>query len=380
MLASPLASPYRLFGWAAGAQLASLGMEPWSALSVGGPGGPLSIRVVRSAQQDWYPPILSIIAAWKGSMSRNEDLSFLAGGGEMGQRTRELDWGDTPVGPPGEWQQSLKTAVSICLGSRHPIVIWWGNGGYVQFYNDAYISFLGAGKHPTYLGGSGRDCWSEIWSTIGPMLDGVFASGEATWSEDLLLVLDRNLAREEAYFTFSYSPIRDDHGAVGGIFCACNETTSRVIGERRLRTLSELSRVEAEIKTTEAACEVACRTLIGNPADIPFALIYLLDEGATQAKLQARTRCNGRSCSRQCGCTATHRLGERRRGAVAAKRGVRYTQAVGGFWPLEQVWDTARRVLAGLSRGRPDYPHCRSRSGKAGWFPANRSQPTARGR
>jgi PAS domain S-box-containing protein len=267
-------------------------------------------------------------------MSRNEDLSFLAGGGEMGQRTRELDWGGTPVGPPGVWQQSLKTAVSICLGSRHPIVMWWGNGGYVQFYNDAYISFLGAGKHPTYLGGSGRDCWSEIWSTIGPMLDGVFASGEATWSEDLLLVLDRNLAREEAYFTFSYSPIRDDHGAIGGIFCACNETTSRVIGERRLRTLSELSRVEAEIKTTEAACEVASRTLIGNPADIPFALIYLLDEDATQTKLQARL-------------VATAGLAG---DSAAAPQRIDLGSGAAAAWPLREVYDTRKPLLvSGLS-------------------------------
>src|SRR5262245_3058340 len=73
------------------------------------------------------------------NMRRDENLSFLKGGGEMGERTRELDWSRTPVGPPAEWPQSLKTAVSICLGSRHPIVLWWGPRDYTQFYNDAYI-------------------------------------------------------------------------------------------------------------------------------------------------------------------------------------------------------------------------------------------------
>src|SRR5262245_24389100 len=196
----------------------------------------------------------------------------------MGERTRALDWSSTPVGPVAGWPQSLKAAVSICLGSRHPIVVWWGNPAYTQFYNDAYIPFLGATKHPRCLGRSGRECWSEIWPIIGPRLDGVFATGEATWSEDQMLVMHRNLPPEETYFTLSYSPIRDDDGAIGGIFCACNETTGRVIGEGRLKTLRDLSRTGSETRTVEAACDLAARTLGENPADIPFALIYLLDD------------------------------------------------------------------------------------------------------
>src|SRR6185295_13243524 len=117
--------------------------------------------------------------------TRNEDRTFLSGGGEMGERMRALDWSATPVGEPASWPQSLKTAVSICLGSRHPIVLWWGNPEYTMFYNDAYIPYLGPSKHPRVLGGSARDCWSEIWPTIGPMLEGVFETAEATWSEDL---------------------------------------------------------------------------------------------------------------------------------------------------------------------------------------------------
>ena len=213
----------------------------------------------------------------------------MSGGGEMGKLIREMDWSQTPVGPVETWPQSLNTAVSICLGSRYPIVIWWGEHALTQFYNDAYISFLGAGKHPGGLGQSARECWSEIWHIIDPMLEGVFATGEATWSEDFLYVIARNLPREEGYFTFSYSPIRDDSGAVGGIFCACYETTGRVIGERRLQTLRDLGRTAMEAKAVEEACEITARTLASNPADIPFALIYLLDDGARRARLVATT-------------------------------------------------------------------------------------------
>ena len=124
----------------------------------------------------------------------------------MGERIRSFDWSKTVLVPVEQWPQSLRTAVRICIGSRNPIVLWWGRSALTQFYNDAFISFLGNKKHPGFLGGSARECWSEIWEPMGPMLEHVFTTGEATWSEDFLYVLNRNLPREGGYFTFSYSP------------------------------------------------------------------------------------------------------------------------------------------------------------------------------
>ena len=147
----------------------------------------------------------------------------------------------------------------------------------------AISPFSGPQKNPAYLGRCARECWQEIWQIVGPMVESVFATGEATWSEDLLLVLHRNLPREEGYFTLSYSPLPDDLGAVAGIFCAVSETTGRVIGERRLRTLRDLGSTVMSATTAEEACEIAVKTLADNPADIPYALIYLLDREARRA-------------------------------------------------------------------------------------------------
>jgi hypothetical protein len=169
------------------------------------------------------------------------------------------------------------------------MVIWWREGIYTQFYNDAYAPYLSKEKHPTYLGRSGRECWSEIWPTMGPMWDEVFRTGQATWSEDFLYVMNRSIPNEETYSTFSYSAIRDDDGSIGGIFCACNETTVRVVSERRLRTLRDLNRMETEVRTVQTTCEIAARTLGENRHDIPFALIYLLDSDNRQAQLIAAT-------------------------------------------------------------------------------------------
>jgi len=209
-------------------------------------------------------------------------VTCLAGGGDMGALMRARDWSETTLGPVADWPQTLCTAVSICLNSRYPMLIWWGQD-LVMLYNDAYRPMLGSTKHPRALGQSGQEVWPEIWSIIGPMLEGVLQRGEATWSEDQLLLLDRNGYLEECYFTFSYSPLRNVN--VDGVFTAVSETTARMLSERRLRILRELAASANATKTAEQACAVAAEILAGNPKDLPFALIYLLDADGRIATL-----------------------------------------------------------------------------------------------
>src|SRR6186713_3118749 len=97
------------------------------------------------------------------SATRQQDstsaLDFLGGGGEMGARMRALDWSGTALGPVEDWPQSLRSAVSICIGSRFPLVLYWGPRR-VVLYNDAYAEILG-GKHPWALGRPCPEVWSE---------------------------------------------------------------------------------------------------------------------------------------------------------------------------------------------------------------------------
>ncbi len=157
---------------------------------------------------------------------------------------REKDWAATPLGDAADWPQPLRTAVEICLESRFPIVLWWGPELRL-LYNDGYMHILGA-KHPASLGAPGTVAWGEVWPTIGPMLAGVMDRAEATWSDDLPLFIDRRGIIEESYFTFSYSPIRDVDGTVGGVFCAVTETTARVRAERRLALFRDLSSIVSD--------------------------------------------------------------------------------------------------------------------------------------
>ncbi|SBT44509.1 PAS domain-containing protein [Micromonospora auratinigra] len=196
----------------------------------------------------------------------------LAAGGEMGAAIAGHDWSATPLGPVDGWPQSLRTAVSICLHSRFPILLWWG-GELVMLYNDAYLPVLGAAKRDA-LGRPGAQVWPEVWDAIGPMLTGVLAGRGATWSEDQLLLLDRNGFVEECYFTFSYSPIIDESGAPGGVFTAVTETTDRVVSDRRLRLLGTLAGALVDVTDPEEVGRRTVATLAGSPA-VPFARLHL---------------------------------------------------------------------------------------------------------
>ncbi|HWB83073.1 MAG TPA: ATP-binding protein [Bryobacteraceae bacterium] len=205
--------------------------------------------------------------------------AMFPGSGEMSSRMRAFDWSSTTLGEVSAWPQSLRTAVDICLASRVPMVMYWGPD-YRVLYNDAYSEIL-ARKHPSALGRSARTVWAEIWDVIGPMLDSVVATGQSTLSEDLLLFLERFGYAEECYFSFSFSPVRVEDGTVGGVFCAVRETTERVIGGRRLRTLRDLAARTAETRTVAEACGRSAEVLAENLADVPFALIYLLEKDST---------------------------------------------------------------------------------------------------
>jgi PAS domain S-box-containing protein len=213
-------------------------------------------------------------------LSSAGSVAFLAGGGELGALMRAFDWRRTPLGPPEDWPQSLKTAVRIMLTSRQPIWIGWGDE-LIYLYNDAYQSIIG-GKHPDALGQPASVVWREIWDDIGPMLATAMSGDEGTYVEEQLLIMERNGYPEETYYTFSYSPIPADGaggGRAGGIICANTDDTRRVLGERQIALLRELAADTADARTWQDACARSARALATNPWDVLFALLYMAEPG-----------------------------------------------------------------------------------------------------
>ncbi|QFS46923.1 ATP-binding protein [Nostoc sphaeroides] len=208
-------------------------------------------------------------------------------GGKIGRLMRSLDWSQTALGYVADWPQSLRSAISILLASKAQICLFWGSE-LITIYNDAYRPAL-ASKHPWALGRPAHEAWSEAWNVVEPLLKGVVATGVAFWAQDHLFFLNRHGYIEETYFDVSYDPVRDESGKVGGVFCIVSETTGRVLGDRRLQTLSLLSR-EAQAKTTEVACLSAIQALATNSHDIPFAMLYQVEADGSIAKLVATTQ------------------------------------------------------------------------------------------
>ena len=205
-----------------------------------------------------------------------ESFPYPTGGGDSGDLMRATDWSQTALGPPSTWPKSLISTVGLILHSRHPMFLWWGPE-LVQLYNDAYVPSFGRGKHPAAMGQRGADCWQEIWPIIWPQIDDVMARRTSSWNEDALVPIERNGRIEEVYWTYGYSPVFDDAGAVGGTLVVCSETTSRVIASRRLAILRQLSDALSSCERLADVTATVHRVLATARLDIPFVVSYRRD-------------------------------------------------------------------------------------------------------
>ena len=200
---------------------------------------------------------------------------------------RSIDWSKSAVGAVETWPQSLRTALSILLETGFPMYIAWGSA-FTQFYNDGYRPILGSTKHPGALGTSTRQTFAEIWDIIGPMFEGVM-QGTPTTLVDFMLPLDRHGFTEECYFIFSYSPIRQEDGKVGGVLVTVTETTARVLAARRLMTTQALAARTREARSVSEACRIASDVLGENPDDLPFSAIYLAGTDGSSIRMEGRS-------------------------------------------------------------------------------------------
>ncbi len=215
--------------------------------------------------------------------------------GQLGRDLLAVDWVATPLGRPSEWPQSLKSTLQVMLTSRFSMWMAWGPQ-LTFFANEAYCQATLSKKYPWALGKPARDVWSEIWSDIGPRIDGVLSTGIASWDQSLPLILERSGFPEETYHTFSYSPLADESGEIVGMLCVVSEETSRVINERRMRILRDLGSALAETRTEEDVYKCLSSQLATDLRKIPFSLVYRInDDGSTAALVSAAGALPGES-------------------------------------------------------------------------------------
>ncbi|QHF44710.1 hybrid sensor histidine kinase/response regulator [Pseudomonas sp. S35] len=184
-------------------------------------------------------------------------MNWLQSSSDMAERVREHDWASTPLGPLEHWPDVLKTTVALCFASSFPQAIVWGPQ-LITLYNDAFIPILGNKAYA--LGRPFNEIWSEVWEDISPISDAAF-QGHATYIENFPLVIERGHSREQAYFTFCYSPIRDPDGKVVGILDTVSETTATVFLARRLAVLDAIGLAVTNAADAEAIMTSTTRLL-----------------------------------------------------------------------------------------------------------------------
>ena len=200
----------------------------------------------------------------------------------MGRLVSSMDWSKSPLGPIADWPQSLRTATSLCLASTFPISMTWGSK-HVQIYNDGYWPICGA-KHPHSMGMDFRECWASAWPVIGEAFESAL-TGQSVFLENQRIFIDRYGYLEETFFTFSFSPIRDETGGVGGLFHPVTEVTAKLLSERRTGLLRDLAARIGRAKSVDDVLVLAAKVVADNPFDVPFALFYLLDADGGSVRL-----------------------------------------------------------------------------------------------
>ena len=286
-----------------------------------------------------------------------DPLDFIPDDTECGRLARAVDWAATPLGEPDTWSPVLRMMVPFVLANRFPQLLWWGPE-YIQIYNDAYAPVLGA-KHPRVMGIATRDCWTEIWDVLRPLIDTPFHGGPATWIEDFELELHRHGFIEECHFTVGYSPVPDESVAsgIGGVLATVHEITEKVIGERRVGILRELGAKAAETRSAVEACVLATSILAQHPKDVPFAILYLFDADGRSLRQVSRTGIDGEA---------------------AGPELIDVRMIVGARWPLAEALRTEEtQVLGELAGLPPDHARARRPWCPTPW-PCCPSSPTFR--
>ena len=253
---------------------------------------------------------------------------------KMSQLISSYNWAATPLGHVAVWPDSLKAAVRILVTSRFPMWMAWGPE-LTMLYNDAYARITLGEKHPWALGKPAPEVWHEIWPQVGPRIERVMTTAEASWDETLGLFLERSGYSEETFHTFSYSPLAGPNDKIDGMLCVVMEDTQRVRSERQLASLTTLAGALVNANTKKDVFDAIERGLAGQK-DIPFALVYTFESSGPTLCLVA-----------QVGIDSGH---------PAAPREID-AESFGGAWPVDILFSANRPMtIDRLGDLFPDLP------------------------
>ncbi len=115
----------------------------------------------------------------------------------------------------------------------------------------------------------------DAWTYFKPLLSEVIENNTSIGSEGELIYLERKGFLEECYFDYNLEPMLVGD-MVQGVHCTLIESTKRVLDERRLNLLTQLSNETHKSQTIENACETVVSILNRFREDVPYTLTYRL--------------------------------------------------------------------------------------------------------
>ncbi|MET7690527.1 SpoIIE family protein phosphatase [Streptomyces sp. NPDC005483] len=207
---------------------------------------------------------------------RTAAARMFAEAGAFGELLAGIEWAATPLGPPESWPGPLVDTLRLMLTSGHGMALYWG-AEFATLYNLGAAPIPGA-KHPWALGKPYKEVFPEVWAPVSSHFHYVTGSRKSLLIPDEPLVMERHGFLEQCYFDSSFQPVLLDDGTAGGVLQIITETTGRVLGERRLRLLSETGARTAGLPTPGEVARVVAEVLGSYPEEIPFLGLYLASE------------------------------------------------------------------------------------------------------
>ncbi|MEW2397950.1 SpoIIE family protein phosphatase [Streptomyces sp. NPDC046862] len=204
---------------------------------------------------------------------RTAAARMFAEAGAFGELLAGIDWAATPLGPSESWPGPLVDTLRLMLTSEHGMALYWG-AEFVTLYNLGAAPIPGA-KHPWALGKPYKEVFPEVWAPVSSHFHYVTDTRKPLLIPDEPLIMERHGFLEQCYFDSSFQPVLLDDGTAGGVLQILTETTGRVLGERRLRLLSETGARTAGLPTPDEVARVVAEVLGSYPEEIPFLGLYL---------------------------------------------------------------------------------------------------------
>ena len=151
----------------------------------------------------------------------------------------------SPLGPRGEWPQTLRGLVDVMAASLLPSVLLWGRSDPLTALNPACRAL--AGMSDEVPPGHPEDAWPDRGDQLGAILDSIFA-GQPSVTRDCCVKVRRNGGFEEIQVDCFYTPVRDDTGAVAGALGLVVDRTAEVFALRhQAESASRLSESETRL-------------------------------------------------------------------------------------------------------------------------------------